>query len=113
MAALGLAQRLGSQALALAVGSQQEQLQPLEEGFGLTEAEVKYHLRWSQVVHLADWLLRRVRLGMWQPRQCWELAPALRRVVRPAAGWSVARWQQELALLHQELRQRWPPEESP
>lgn len=106
----GLVRRLGAQALPLAVASEPEKLKPLEETFGLCAAEVAYHLQCSQVVHLSDLLLRRVRVGVWQPRRCLELAQSLRPVVRRAASWSVQRWQQELELLERELSQWWPPE---
>lgn len=111
--ARGLVRRLGAQALALAQGSHPEALAPLDEQFGLCPAEIAYHLRSSRVVHLADLLLRRVRLGMWQPRECLEMAPKLRRVVRRVAGWSVRQWQQELEHLAEELKAWLPPEEEP
>lgn len=110
--ARGLVRRLGAQALPLVQGSHPEALAPLEEQFGLCPAEIAYHLAWSRVVHLSDVLLRRLRLGMWQPQACLELAPSLRPVVRRAAGWSVREWEQELENLAQELQGWLPPEEA-
>ncbi|MGC8916858.1 MAG: glycerol-3-phosphate dehydrogenase/oxidase [Thermoanaerobaculum sp.] len=112
--ARGLFRRLGAQALPLAMGCPADKLRPLEERFGLSPAEVEYHLRFSRVVHLSDLLLRRVRLGMWDPAGCLELAETMRAVVRRAAGWSVKRWDEELALLGEELG-NWapPPSEGP
>lgn len=110
--AWGLVRRLGAQALPLVQGNHPEALVPLEDQFGLSPAEVTYHLAWSRVVHLSDLLLRRVRVGMWQPQACLELAPKLRRVVRRAAGWSVREWEQELENLARELEGWLPPEET-
>ncbi len=111
--AFGLVRRLGAQALPLVQASPWEALAPLEYQFGLCPAEITYHLAWSRVVHLADLLLRRVRMGMWQPRQCLELAPKLRRVVRRAAGWTVQEWEQELEHLANELQGWLPPKGAP
>jgi len=108
--AYGLVRRLGAQALALVAGSPAPQLRRLEETFGLTAAEVRYHLRFSAVEHLSDLLLRRVRVGMWQPGECMSLAQKLEAVVRREAGWSSARWHRELELLAQELANWAPPE---
>ncbi len=108
--ASGLLRRLGAQALALVAGSPADQLEPLEETFGLSLAEVRYHLRFSALARLSDLLLRRVRVGMWQPQQCLALAEKLEGLVRREAGWSADRWQQELELLDRE-RQAWAPPE--
>ena len=110
VAARGLVRRLGAQALALAAGSEARELLPLEETFGLTPAEVRYHLRFSAVVHLGDLLLRRVRLGMWQPQLAVPFAEKLRTLVRRQMGWSVARWQRELELFANEVANWAPPE---
>jgi glycerol-3-phosphate dehydrogenase len=110
VAARGWVRRLGAQALALAAGSEARELLPLEETFGLTPAEVRYHLRFSAVVHLGDLLLRRVRLGMWQPQLAVPFAEKLPALVRRQMGWSVARWQRELELFANEVANWAPPE---
>lgn len=106
----GLSRRLGASALALTVGSPPEALRPVEETFGITPAEVLYHVRFSAVVHLSDLLLRRVRLGLWQPQRCLEVAEELRPTIRRALGWSLARWRRELELLAREVENWAPPE---
>jgi glycerol-3-phosphate dehydrogenase len=105
----GLVRRLGALALPAAVGSP-ESLRPLADGLDVCGAELLWQLRIGGVVHLEDLLLRRVRLGMWQPRRCMELAPRLRPLLRRAAGWSVARWNAELARLDGAVGNWLPPE---
>lgn len=108
--ASGLVRRLGALALAVAAEAQPDDLQPLGEGVDVCAAELRYLLRWSGVVHLEDLLLRRTRLGMWQPRRCLELAPSLRPLLRRAAGWSVQRWTKEIERLEHAVGNWLPPE---
>lgn len=110
--ARGLVRRLGALALPAAVSAEPEALAPVAEGLDLCAAELAWHLRFGGVVHLEDLLLRRVRLGMWQPRLCLELAPKLRPLLRRTAGWTVARWNAELARLERAVANWLPPEDS-
>jgi glycerol-3-phosphate dehydrogenase len=110
--ARGLVRRLGALALPAAVSAEPEALAPVAEGLDLCAAELLWHLRFGGVVHLEDLLLRRVRLGMWQPRLCLELAPKLRPLLRRTAGWTVARWNAELARLERAVVNWLPPEDS-
>ncbi len=98
--AQGMVRRLGALALA-ASAADPEGLRPVADGLDVSRAELVWQLRFGAVAHLEDLLLRRVRIGMWQPRLCLELAPRLRPALRRAASWSVARWNGEL-----ERRQR-------
>ncbi len=106
----GLVRRLGALALPAAAGADPAHLKPLADGHDVTGAELLWHLRYGGCVHLEDLLLRRVRLGMWQPRLCLELAPALRPLLRRAAGWSVARWNAEVRRLEGAVANWLPPE---
>ena len=107
--AQGLVRRLGALALP-AVAADHEALRPVAEGLDLCGAELVWQLRFGGVVHLEDLLLRRVRLGMWQPRLCLEIAPKLRPLLRRAAGWTVARWNAELKRLERAVFNWLPPE---
>ena len=104
-----MARRLG--ALALPAAASGAALRPLADGLDLCAAELVWQLRFGGVVHLEDLLLRRVRLGMWQPRRCLELAPSLRPLLRRAAGWTVARWNAEVARLERAVA-NWLPAEA-
>jgi glycerol-3-phosphate dehydrogenase len=108
--ARGMVRRLGAAALAAAQAAPPESLAPVAEDLDVCAAELQWHVKCGAVVHLEDLLLRRVRLGMWQPRRCLEVAPGLRRVVRRAAGWSVARWNAELRRLEPAVANWLPPE---
>jgi glycerol-3-phosphate dehydrogenase len=94
--ARGMARRLGSLAWSAALTARRRsELRPLDPATDLCAAEVRAHLRWGAVLRLEDLLLRRVRIGMWQP----ELAPALLRRLRPIVrselGWKSSRWRRE------------------
>lgn len=71
------------------------ELHPLVDGGDLCAAEVRAHLALGAVLRLEDLLLRRVRLGMWDPPQAQELAPRLRNVFREELGWDATRWERE------------------
>jgi len=107
--ARGLVRRLGALALP-AVAADPDTLRPVAEGLDLCGAELVWHLRFGGVVHLEDLLLRRVRLGMWQPRLCLEIAPKLRPLLRRVAGWAVGRWNAELKRLERAVSNWLPPE---
>ncbi len=108
--AAGMVRRLGAQAVVCAATAERRQLRPLVAGVDVCDAEVAWHLRFGGVVHLEDLLLRRVRLGMWQPCRCLELAPRLRSVVRRVVGWRLPRWRQELERLEAAVANWLPPE---
>jgi glycerol-3-phosphate dehydrogenase len=108
--AAGMVRRLGAAALSAASGAGARELRPLADDLDLCAAELRWHLQSTGVVHLEDLLLRRVRLGMWRPRRCLELAPTLRPVLRRAAGWSVRRWREELERLGRAVASWLPPE---
>ncbi len=94
--AAGMARRLGALAWPTARSARRRsELRPLEPSRDLCAAEVRAHLRWGAVLHLSDLLVRRVRVGMWQP----ELAPQILRRLRPLfrdeLGWEWSRWRRE------------------
>ncbi|HUK11687.1 MAG TPA: glycerol-3-phosphate dehydrogenase/oxidase [Thermoanaerobaculaceae bacterium] len=105
-----MARRLGALALPAAASSSPETLHPLADGLDVCAAELRFHLEYGAVVHLEDLLLRRVRLGMWQPRACLELAPRLRAPLRRVPGWTVRRWAAELERLERAVANWLPPE---
>jgi glycerol-3-phosphate dehydrogenase len=107
--ATGMVRRLGALALP-AAAADPDGLQPVAEGLDVSRAELVWQLRFGAVEHLEDLLLRRIRLGMWQPRLCLDLAPRLRPVLRRAAGWGVARWNAELKRLRRAVGNWLPPE---
>jgi glycerol-3-phosphate dehydrogenase len=111
--AAGMVRRLGALAFAAAGGADAAALRPVAEGLDLCAAELSWHVRYGGVVRLEDVLLRRVRIGMWQPRRALELAPALRPLVRREAGWTVARWNRELEGLERAVANWAPPERPP
>jgi len=47
------------------------------------------------VIHLEDLLLRRVRLGMWDPEQAVAMLRPLRPILRSEMGWEWRRWKDE------------------
>lgn len=107
--ASGLVRRLGAQAYATAAMARDGELEPLGDELDMCAAELLWHARFGAVVHLEDLLLRRVRLGMWQPRRCLELAPRLRSPLRRAMGWEVERWRRELERLEAAVASWLPP----
>ncbi|MFN2198467.1 MAG: glycerol-3-phosphate dehydrogenase/oxidase [Anaerolineales bacterium] len=58
-------------------------------------AELRYAARAENVLHLADLLLRRVRLGLLLPEGGRQHLPEIRRIVQPELGWDEVRWTQE------------------
>ena len=94
--ASGMGRRLGGlswTACALARGP--EELRPLLEGTDLCAAEVRGWLRHGAVTLLEDLLLRRVRLGMWEPEMARALAPRLAPLFRDELGWDAFRWERD------------------
>ena len=106
--AQGMARRMGALALPAAAAAA-DALKPVAEGLDICGAELLWQLRFGGVVHLEDLLLRRVRLGMWQPRLCLEIAPELRPLLRRASGWTVSRWNSELKRLERAVANWLPP----
>ena len=95
--AAGLSRRLGALAwTACELGGDAKGLQPLDPDLDLCAGEVRAHLRYGGVLHLEDFLLRRVRLGMWNPARARELVPRLRELVCTEMGWDFQRWDEEL-----------------
>lgn len=93
----GLARRLGALAwTATELANGAAELRPLRDDLDLSAAEIRTHCRFGAVVHLSDLLLRRVRLGMWQPEAATELAPTLATILRAELGWSADRFEREL-----------------
>ena len=92
----GMVRRLGSLAWsATLLARGRSELRPLRPGLDLSAAEVRAHCRWGAVLHLEDILLRRVRLGMWDPESAAALVPTLRSILRREMGWSFKVWQRE------------------
>ncbi len=85
------------------------ELQPLQAGSDLTAAEVRVHLRHGAVVRLEDLLLRRIRLGLWQPEQAKSVAERLRPLFEQELGWQKDRWQKEEESFRRAL-EAWTPE---
>jgi len=74
------------------LGHSAAELQPILPGIDLCAAEVRTHLRFHAVRHLSDLLLRRVRVGMWDPETAQRLVPALRGLFMDEMQWDGARW---------------------
>lgn len=107
--ASGMVRRLGAQVFAAVATARVEELQPLADEMDICAAELLWQARFGAVVHLEDLLLRRVRLGMWQPRRCLELAPRLRSPLRRVMEWDVQRWRRELERLEAAVASWLPP----
>lgn len=94
--ASGLARRLGSLAWTAATTARRRaELRPLEPDSDLCAAEIRAHLRYGAVLHLEDLMMRRVRIGMWNPARSAELVRKLRPIVRSELGWDWRRWKTE------------------
>ncbi len=94
--AAALARRLGATAWsALQCARGRAELAPLAGG-DLCAAEVRAHARFGAVLHLDDLLLRRARVGMWQPALARDLAPAAAAVLAEELGWDGRRREREL-----------------
>jgi glycerol-3-phosphate dehydrogenase len=109
-AAEGMARRLGSASwLAVNLARRRRDLWPLMPGIDLCTAEVRAHLHHGAVLRLEDLLLRRVRLGMWNPPLARDLADRLRPLFSEVLGWRRKRWQEERDAFELALRS-WAPE---
>lgn len=69
-----------------------EKIVPLQN----TWAELRWAAREEAILHLADLLLRRVRLGMLLPDGAMGVMDHIRAVVQPEMGWSDADWSREM-----------------
>ena len=107
--AQGMVRRLGSLAWTAAGSARgRRELDPVRPGLDLCRAEVRAWIRHGAVLHLEDLLIRRVRLGMWDPETAHAVAPALRPVVQGELGWTFRRWRRELDRCHAAL-EAWHP----
>ncbi|MEE8368375.1 MAG: glycerol-3-phosphate dehydrogenase/oxidase [Thermoanaerobaculia bacterium] len=105
----GAARRLRASAWRLSeVAHSRAELDPLIEGSDLCAAEVRAHLTGGAVLHLEDLLLRRARLGLWQPDLAVAVLPQLRPIFREEMGWDNARWSREEASFDAAL-EAWSP----
>ena len=99
-----MVRRLGALATpACCLARRRRELRPLLSASDLTAAEVRAHLRWTGVLHLEDFLLRRVRLGMWRPALAAEMVRHLRPVFQKELGWGHRRWEEETERFHDAL----------
>lgn len=104
-----MVRRLGSLAwTAVEHAGSRRELHPLAPGLDITRAEVRAWIRQGAVLHLEDLVLRRVRLGMWDPESARIIAPRLRGVFQRELGWGFRRWRAELQDLHRSL-EAWAP----
>tara|TARA_R110000737_G_scaffold15182_2_gene31657 strand:- start:129 stop:1901 length:1773 start_codon:yes stop_codon:yes gene_type:complete len=60
-------------------------------------AELVWSVRFEQVQHLDDLLLRRTRLGNVLPDGARDLLPQIKALCLPYLSWSEAKWQQEIS----------------
>ncbi len=72
-----------------------KELDPLIAGTDLSAAEVRVHLSFGAVLKLEDLLLRRARVGLWDPALARELVPLLRPLFQQHLGWDHQRWERE------------------
>jgi glycerol-3-phosphate dehydrogenase len=94
--------RAASPTLRGMIGSGRD-LHPIVDGTDLCAAEVRAHLMFGGVLHLEDLLLRRARVGLWQPAMAEQVAPRLRPLFRQEFGWNNRRWTQELEAFQEAL----------
>jgi glycerol-3-phosphate dehydrogenase len=72
-------------------------------------AELRWAAREEGVVHLADLLLRRVRIGMLLPGGAEDQLARVRRAVQAELGWSDEKWKQESAAYLDTWRRYYSP----
>lgn len=80
-----------------------EELRPVAAAVGTLWAELRWAMRYEQVQHLDDLLLRRTRLGLLLPDGGTELLPRLALVAAAELGWNDARFADEV----ERYRQTW------
>ena len=109
-AAGAMARRLRSWAWwAPRLARDEKELAPLVEGTDLSAAEVRVHLSFGAVLRLEDLLLRRARVGLWEPALARELVPRLRPLFAEELGWERRRWATEEEACAAAL-EAWSPE---
>jgi glycerol-3-phosphate dehydrogenase len=59
-------------------------------------AELVWAVRFEQVQHLDDLLLRRTRLGNVLPAGARDILPQIKVLCSPYLSWSETKWQQEI-----------------
>ena len=101
--AQSMARRLGAAAWSAVDQARPSDLRPLRDDVDLCAAEVRAHCRQGAVVHLADLLLRRARLGMWRPDLARELAEPVADLAADELGWVADRRDAELERFETEL----------
>jgi glycerol-3-phosphate dehydrogenase len=72
-------------------------------------AELRWAAREEGVVHLADLLLRRIRIGMLLPGGAENQLARVRKVVQAELGWSDDKWQDEAAAYMDTWRKYYSP----
>ena len=72
-------------------------------------AELRWAAREEGVMHLADLLLRRVRIGMLLPGGAEDQLARVRKAVQAELGWSDDKWQQESAAYMDTWRRYYSP----
>jgi glycerol-3-phosphate dehydrogenase len=88
-----MARRLGSVAWhAPRLARGEDELAPLVDGADLSAAEVRAHLAFGAVSGPDDLLLRRARLGVWDPPLALAVLPHLRPLFEQELGWTRQRW---------------------
>jgi glycerol-3-phosphate dehydrogenase len=99
-----MARRLrGAAWWAMRLARDRHELDPLVPGTDLSAAEVRTHLRFGAVLHLEDLLLRRARVGLWNPDLATACVPRLRALFMDELGWDAARWTREETAFAQAL----------
>jgi glycerol-3-phosphate dehydrogenase len=91
---LRLLGRHGLDTPALLESAHSDEIEPIENT-GTLWAELRWAARAEGVVHLADLLLRRVRLGLLLPQGGRDLLPRIRATVQAELGWDDAQWESE------------------
>jgi glycerol-3-phosphate dehydrogenase len=86
-----MARRLGARAWLACERSAAAELTPLLAGADLTTAEVRAHVRFGGVLRAEDLLLRRVRVGMWNPALASELLARVLPILASELGWDATR----------------------
>lgn len=91
-----LARRLGAVAwLAPRLARGDAELTPLVDGSDLSAAEVRAHIAFGAASGPDDVLLRRARVGVWDPPLARAVLPRLRPLFQQELGWERSRWDAE------------------
>jgi glycerol-3-phosphate dehydrogenase len=99
-----MARRLGARAwLACESSSAPAEIRPLTPDTDLSAAEVRAHARFGGVLRLEDLLLRRARVGVWNPALATELASKVAPILASELGWDAKRTGDEIETCGQAL----------